>query len=159
MNILVLEDNGSVSVTLGRALNTEGHQILAANGINDANHHWSQRTTVPIHAMIIDLNMRCDGLTDLQQKDSRDGLLTGWIWLRDTVLAHVPDIRNRVMFYSDYLSDLERYVPAPEYAGIRRFAKSDSSSARDLLRYLHSMSPHVAPQLEARNDSQIHKLP
>jgi len=115
--------------------------VLYAQDVNDAQHYWSSARDVPIDAMIIDINMQSNGLTDDQKKESRGGLLTGWLWLRDSVLRIEPEIRQRCIIYSDYLSDFVEHVTEEQYAGISLISKKESpSGARQVLRRLREMA-------------------
>ena len=119
MNILLVEDSGATSSRLAEALDGEHHTVLEAFNINDARAHWDNRETTPIHCIIVDLNMPTDGLTQKQEKESHGGLLTGWLWLRDSVLPHVlAEDRQRVMICSGFVPDFKGLVPAHEYQGI-----------------------------------------
>lgn len=141
MNILVLEDSGAVSVYLTRALRDAGHQVLYAQDIHDAQHYWESRNEMPIDAMIIDINMQSNGLSEQQRKESCGGLLTGWLWLRDSVLITNPELRQRVIVYSDYLSDFVDHVSEDQYAGIFLISKKESpSGARGVLKRIHQIA-------------------
>jgi hypothetical protein len=142
MNILVVEDRGSVSFYLTEALQAEGHVVLEAFNINDAKAHWDQRESTPIDCMIVDLNMPPDGLTQEQKGESQGGLLTGWLWLRDYVLPRVStEYRRRVIMCSHYLADLRNLVRAGEYQGIFLVEKRGlSGGSGDLLERVRAIS-------------------
>jgi hypothetical protein len=142
MNVLVVEDRGAVSFYLAEALQAEGHVVLAAFNINDAKAHWDNRETTPIDCIIVDLNMPPDGLTRKQEGESHAGLLTGWLWLRDCVLPHVPaEYRSRVIICSGYLADLRNSARANEYQGILLADKhAPSGGAERVLEHVRAIS-------------------
>ena len=141
MNILVLEDRGEVSFYLREFLESEGHVVLEAYNPNDAQSHWNVRKKVSVDCIIADLNMPPDGLTDEETASSRNGLLSGWYWLSGRVFPECPEMRKRVIVYSDYLADFKRYVRSEEYAGIRLVAKRGSSSpAEAILNHLREIA-------------------
>jgi len=142
VNILVVEDRAAVSCYLTEALELEGHMVLAAYNISDAKDHWARRRTMPIHCIIVDLNMPTDGLDQKQEGESHGGLLTGWLWLHDCVLPHVPaKYRQRVIICSGFLADLEKLVRADKYQGIFLVDKhSPSSGAAKVLERVSAIS-------------------
>ena len=144
MNILVLEDRGSAIHFFLRWLKAEGHNVLGRMGqgafnINDANAIWNRRDEVPIHCMIIDLDVPRDGLSDQQEAELArvpEGVgsrLTGWIWLRDTVLRDAPEMRDQTIIYSDYIELMVQFVPEREYYGITLTRKRARGSSADVV--------------------------
>ena len=138
MNILVVEDRGAVSCYLSEALQAEGHVVLEAYNINNAQAHWDHKETTPIDCMVVDLHIPPDGLTEMEKEESCGGVLTGWLWLRGYVLPNVPaDYRGRVIICSDYLRDFRDLVPADQYRGVRLVPKrAPSGSAAEVLEHL-----------------------
>jgi CheY-like chemotaxis protein len=128
MNILIIEDRGSVKVYLVEELQDAGHTVLDAYNANDAQSYWNERATRPIHCIILDLNMPPDGLSEEGRRRSELGLLSGWVWLSERVLRDHPDMRRRVIILSDYLEDFRKLVHNDEYAGIRLVAKRGAVS-------------------------------
>ena len=86
MNILILEDRGSVSSYLEDALINEGHTIFSAFNFNDAQSYWEEKQN-EIDCIIADLNMPPDGLKPEEIKNTKGGLLTGWVWLSNYVFT------------------------------------------------------------------------
>ena len=131
MNVLFLEDRGSTVFFVEQWLKENGHNVLSAFNPNDAQVHWSKRDEVPIHCIILDLQVLTAGLTSKQKKRSFGGTLSGWIWLRDKVLTEVPEMRQRTIIYSDYIHALCERVPEDEYRGITIVPKTQRSSAAE----------------------------
>ena len=140
MNILLLEDRGSTAHFFMRWLKENGHNVLGrmclgAFNINDANIIWNRRNEVPVHCLVVDLDVPKDGLSP-EQKQELDKMpndassrLAGWIWLRDTILKDAPEMRNRTIIYSDYVTVLRDHVPKEEYEGIEIISKRGRGSS------------------------------
>lgn len=131
MNILVLEDRGSVAFYMREKLESLGHVVLTAHNVNDAQSHWIRRGNIPIHCLVVDLNMPTEGLTLEQEKRAKGGLLTGWVWLTDVVFHEEPSMKLQIIIYSDYLSDLEASVPKEELAGMHLVGKRGTTGPAD----------------------------
>ena len=138
MKILILEDRGSVSFYMQEMLESEGHTTIPAFSIPDA------RTILKndgIDCIITDLNMDPWGLSPSQIRETRDGLLTGWIWLRDEVIKEKPHMKNRTIIYSEYGEALRKHIPEEELIGFRLISKSGpTSSAEQVLLNLKEIS-------------------
>lgn len=133
MNVLLVEDRGAAAYYVVEWLKKEGHLVLDACNPNDAQSHWNKRKDVPIHCILLDLNLPTDGLTEEQRERSVGGLLSGWVWFRDVVFAEAPEMRPLTIIYSDYIPTLKDNVPATEYDGITLIPKRRrSSSAREV---------------------------
>ncbi len=144
MNVLVLEDRGSVAHYMRDALEENGHVVLDAVGINDAKSHFRNET---VDCIIADLNMSPSGLNPQEIEETGDGLLTGWIWLRDYVYKEDPSMKRRTIILSEYTYALE-IVPAEDLSGIRQVDKKGSVSPADkVLRYVQD----IARGLEGEN--------
>lgn len=133
MNVLLLEDRGAATFYVVEWLKKELHTVLDAFNANDAQSRWDNRNKVPIHCIILDLNLPTDGLSDSQRERSVGGLLSGWIWLHDVVLSEAPEMRQRTIIYSDYIPTLRQNVPEEEHREITLIPKRRrSSSAREV---------------------------
>lgn len=120
MNILFLEDRGSVSFPLVDELRGQRHEVFDAGSVRDARSYWEDKK---IDCLIVDLNMDPAGLTDEQANQTHGGLLTGWIWLRDYVFNVRQDMRQRTIIYTDYMEQLRANVPPSDLAGLRLVSK------------------------------------
>jgi len=123
MNILFLEDRGADAYFTKTALEAEGHYVLQAYNLHDAQDHWNRCKQVPVHCIILDCQTPMRGLTDEQKARAEGGTLSGWVWLRDNVLPSAPEMRQRTIIYSAYVDTLEDKVPRKEYEGIRVICK------------------------------------
>ncbi len=136
MNVLLLEDRGSAGFYVEEWLKAHGHNVLSAFNPNDAQSHWQDRETTPVHCIILDLYVPTEGLSEAQIAESEDGLLSGWVWFRDSVLRDEPKMKQRTIIYSDYVPTLRNssHVDPSEYRGISIIPKRRrSSSARDVI--------------------------
>lgn len=141
MNVLLLEDRGSVSFYLTEALTEEGHVVLDAMGINDAQSYWGAEK---VDCLIVDLNMSPDGLKSEEIQQTKDGLLTGWVWLRNYVFVEKPQMKERTIILSEYIKALLANVPPEELKGIRLVPKKGSSSpAEHLLDHVKAIARMV----------------
>jgi len=133
MNVLLLEDRGAASYYVVEWLKKEGHTVFDEFNVNDAQSRWEKRNEVPIHCIILDLNLPTDGLRGEQREKSAGGLLSGWVWLHDVVLTEAPEMRQRTIIYSDYISTLKERVSEEEFKEITLIPKRRrSSSAREV---------------------------
>ena len=123
MNVLSVEDRGSTAYNVDHWLRGRGHTVLAAFNPNDAQSHWQRRGEVPVHCIMLDLQMEMDGLTQKQKLEAEGGTLAGWVWLRDNVLVEVPEMRRRTIIYSDHVDVLRERVPEEQLMGIKVIPK------------------------------------
>ena len=131
MNVLVLEDRGSVGYYLKEALTEEGHSVYFALTVSDAISHLDEER---IDCIVIDLNMSPEGLNDEEVGATLSGLLTGWIWLRNHVYAgRNADMRERTIIYTEYMDQLRYHVPEEELRGIHLIPKRGFSSTAEQL--------------------------
>lgn len=140
MNILHLEDRGSVAYFFSRNLETRGHNILRAFNINDAQSYWNDRQSVPIDCIIIDLQVPMDGLTNEQIDNTEGGILAGWIWLHDEVLSTCPQMKRKSIIYSDFLSVLNNKIPSKQLKGIKLVFKDQRNSSDEIVEYINEIS-------------------
>jgi len=107
MNILLFEDRGSVSIYLNEALTTEGHQVFEATSVNEANSILEFQTSPFVEVIIFDLNISPKGLKPFEIAQTKNGLLTGWIWFINYALMKDPNLWRRAIIFSAYIEDLE----------------------------------------------------
>ncbi len=124
MNILFLEDRGSVSFYVTEALAGEEHVVFEAFSIPDALYILEKQS---IDCIIADLNMSPEGLSPQEIEETQDGLLTGWLFLKNHVFSQY-ELRSRTIIYSEYLDALRKSVSPVELAGIKLLAKQGSVS-------------------------------
>jgi len=138
MKILVLEDRGSVISQVAATLRDRDHLVSDVLSINDAKEEWDNHKN-EIDCLIVDLNMRNDGLTEEEASMTKGGLLTGWVWLKNYVYKDRPDLKTRTIIYTEYLDELRAKVSEAELDGIR-CVKKGADSAEMVLSYLREIS-------------------
>lgn len=130
MKILIVEDRGSVAIQMKHVLEQRGHEVLKAVSINDAQSFWEAGS---IDCLIVDLNMSPVGLEPAEIKETKSGLLTGWVWLKQRVYSDNPAMKQCTIIYTEYLDSLEEHVPESEWAVIERIRKKGSTSPGELV--------------------------
>lgn len=103
MKILLLEDRGSVSLSLENNLK-KTNKIFPAFSIYDANDKFNKND---IDCIILDLNLDPNGLSDKDKEETNYGVITGWVWFERYVLKKYPNFKKRVIIYSDYIEQLD----------------------------------------------------
>ncbi len=140
MNVLLVEDRGASEYYVSEWLRQEGHTVFDAFNPADAQSIWEERENVPIHCIILDLNMPSDGLTMDQKNRSEGGVLCGWVWLEDNVLSVAPQMRNHIIIYSDYIPILKDKIASERYKDISLFSKRRrSGSAKEVTARIHKI--------------------
>ncbi len=142
MKILFLENRGSVSHYMEMLLEAEDHTVLSAFDVSDAIGQWEENEG--IECLIVDLNVPPRGLSDEQQRDSKFGLLAGWIWLRDYVLKEKPEMHEQIIIYTDYLDNLKAFSNEDELKSIYLVRKRPGSSpAEKVLAHVKAIARKV----------------
>lgn len=142
MNILILEDRGSVSYYMVETLKQE-HIVFDAYNVNDANSYLGKEQ---IDCLIVDLNMSPDGLTQEEVVKTQGGILTGWIWLSNYVYKDRSDMKQKTIIYTEYMYALREainkgVINEDELKGIYLVSKKGSASpAEKLLECLREIS-------------------
>ena len=109
--ILILEDQGGILFPLGERLEKEGFEPILAGDIFTANQALEDFRP---HALIVDLNMDPAGLDSSLYRETLDGQLTGWIWLRQ-----YPACIEKAVIYSAYLATLVAQLSQEDMAVFR----------------------------------------
>jgi hypothetical protein len=85
-----------------------------------------------------------DSLNEVEVRQTRNGLLTGWIWLQDYVFALCEDMKERTVIYSDYVNRLREEISEDGLRGIHFVSKKGATSpARELLRWIERVAYKV----------------
>ncbi len=117
MNILLLEDKGVVAYPLKEWLEEDDHKVFLAPNISRAKTYWHTEKR-RLGCIIADLNMDPEGLKPDEKKETRDGLLTGWIWLRNYVFAEDEEMRRRTIILTAYMNELMEAISDNQLEGI-----------------------------------------
>ncbi len=132
MNILLVDDRGSVSKHVKGLLEDREHIVFSAFTIGEAQAYWEDNK-IAFDCLIIDLNMDPTVLLNEEIDRTHYGLLTGWIWLKEYVYKKDNSMKQRTIIFSDYLTELKNIVSSKELKKIRCVAKSNSGSSLELL--------------------------
>jgi CheY-like chemotaxis protein len=146
MNILLLEDRGAVAIPLTEKLENLGHTVFIAQNIPKAKSFFR---TEEIHCIITDLNLPPKGLKDEEKKQTGNGILSGWIWLKNYVFPENEPIKKSTIILTAYPDELHGCVPSEDLAGVTVISKS-LSIEEDLKRVLESTRKIV----EAENEKK-----
>ncbi|MEY8849109.1 hypothetical protein AB9K26_09845 [Psychroserpens sp. XS_ASV72] len=120
MNILLLEDDAYIADALEDILVHHGHQIIYAYDIHDANDNLED---YDIDLIITDLNLKPRGLSEPQISQTMDGMLTGYIWLRDCAFKKDMKFKNNSIIFSAYESELRDNIDENELKGLTILSK------------------------------------
>ncbi len=137
MNILILENRGSVSYYMKRALEEEGCIVFDATNIYDANSYYENKQ---IDCLIIDLQMDPEGLKEKEITQTKNGLLTGWIWLSEYVFKKNIKMKEQTIIVTDYYDELVELTLQKERRGIYIVQKRSSESpAQTVMNYVNDI--------------------
>ncbi|MCX6744734.1 MAG: hypothetical protein NTX82_04385 [Candidatus Parcubacteria bacterium] len=135
MKILVLDRHAMAAVQMVDFLREEGHhEVINAFNINDANSHW-QYDGSPFDCLIVDITGPVDGLTEEEKNQTKEGWISGWIWLKNYILKEKPAFTPRVIIYSTQqtLQVLEEADPKAMKSGVSIICKNGSTSGVKLM--------------------------
>lgn len=125
--VLIFEDKGSISYNIKDYIEElgKGFEVYIAFTVNDATSYFEEfiENKNDICGIVIDLNINPFGFTEEQLLSSKNGAITGWIWLKDIVLSQNQDLRKKTIIYSDYLNILSEYVNSEEIKDIEKVSK------------------------------------
>lgn len=127
MKILTLDDRGDFIYPLIEWLEKDGHEVTDAATIGEAED--ALREAGPFDCIVVDLNMPTDGLSLAEDAASAGGVLSGWKWLENHVLASNPSMRSSTVILSAYLDLFQKLVtPRSKYSGVHLVAKGGESA-------------------------------
>ena len=127
INVFLLEDRYDVRVTMVDSLEENNFEVCACKGVFEADEEWDAQTdTYKFGAVIIDLMMSSEGLSENERELTNDGLYTGWVWLWGKIKKEITNPKlpygRRVIIHSayteDYLKDLLRGISADNTADL-----------------------------------------
>ena len=150
MNVLILEDRGSVSHFLIEALEARKYQVFPASSVHDANSILEGEDQ--IDAIILDLNMSPDGLTEEEIKQTDFGLFTGWIWLNNYAWRMYPYLGNRTLIFSAYIDDLKRKYKLGNANSFSLIPKNNFSGSFAPVEEVISRLEKIRKKVEAKDE-------
>ena len=84
------------------------------------------------------MNLPPDGLSTEQISRTRGGLLTGWIWLSESIFPSDHSMKKRTIIYTDYMRALKENVSDADLEEIYVVPKKGSQSpAQRILKYVN----------------------
>jgi CheY-like chemotaxis protein len=140
MNILFVEDRGSVSFYWKEMLESEGYTVYDAGNISQAIFYFREKQ---VDCLIIDLNLNPEGLKPEEIEGTHDGLLSGWIWLREYVYKEKRELKERTVILTEYMQQLHQHVSDEELVGIRLVEKGSIDPARQVLAFLKIIANEI----------------
>jgi CheY-like chemotaxis protein len=126
MNILFLEDRGSIAYPIEDALQEKGHHVFLATNIPAAKSYWEEKKG-ELDCIVADINMEPYGLEKGEFKQTAGGLLSGWIWLKYYVFPEREDMKERTIIITAYARNFKEKVSSEERKGIILIAKESPS--------------------------------
>ena len=148
MDVLIVEDRGSVALLMVEHLKKRGYSVYAAYSTLEAEDILNNPDE-EVGCLVVDLNMPANQLTADQRKRTAGAVLTGWVWLKERVLnSKPPEFLQRVIIHSEYMERLESTVPRTEWEGIRRVPRRGSTLQVEKL--LQEVAKIVGPREVAK---------
>ena len=134
MKILVLDSHAVAAVPMVDCLREEGHEVIKAFNINDANSHWQYDGSM-FDCLIVDITGPVDGLNEEEKKQTKEGWISGWIWLKNYLLKEKPSFAARVIIFSTQqtLQVLEQAEPEAFKSRVSFICKNGLTSGVKLL--------------------------
>ncbi len=133
MKILHLEDISEVTYIFEDVFPDMGLDYEKATSIYEINELLSNST---YDCIILDLNLPTDGLSKELKEKSRDGKITGWIWLKHIGISRFGVKLESVIIYSDYIHDLDE-IDKNELKHVRKLKKRKGGNRNSSIKELH----------------------
>ena len=115
MRILMLEDASMFARSTATSLEKAGHIVKRVTTVSEANGY---KVGEEFDCLIVDLNMKSIGLQPELVARTQHGLFTGWVWLRDVVFPHWPQMRSRSIVYTAYYAEFRERLPSEDTLGV-----------------------------------------
>ena len=135
MMVLVLEDSGSVFSSLQEIADVYKIELIKAYQVSDAKDIFDLKRD-SIDFIIADLNVSPVGLTREEINQTKGGILSGWVWLRNYVLKNDKAWENKILIYSEYVMPLKYHDKMHEFENIKLMEKS-RYSIEDVISYVN----------------------
>lgn len=107
MKILLYEDRALTAMQLKSSLEDNKYEVDICFSCRDL----SKRITKSDYDIyIMDLNGPVDGLSPEQILESKNGLFTGWIFIRDYIWKSMTNDAKKIIVFSDYVKLLKNHI-------------------------------------------------
>ena len=127
MNILLLEDNGTVFSFLMEELENLGHKIELATKVSRAIDLMDDdEFDIKFDCIIVDLNINPSGLDADYFNKSEYDRIWGWVWLENFVFPKDEEWKKRTIIYSGYTQILYSKVDKKDYESIYIVEKNNA---------------------------------
>ena len=133
MNILLLEDSGSVFSFLIEELEKLGHKIELATKVSRAIDLMSDEFDNKFDCLIVDLNINPVGLDYEDLKKSEYEGIWGWEWLKKHVFPKDENWKKKTIIYSRYAQILYSKIDKKDYKDVYIVEKNNADDL-DLIR-------------------------
>ena len=136
MQVLWLEDRGSSVEEIKKYLEKRGFYIIKALSVSTAIGLWFEKGS-DYNFIIVDLNVSSEGLTIDQYKETKDGVLSGFIFLKYYVFPKInPEFKSNIIIYSNYIDEFLSYTRTREREGLKIIGKQETNAAKFLCDYI-----------------------
>lgn len=140
MNILLLEDRGSVAYPLREDLEQNGCTVFLAQNISRAKSYWEQEQ---IDCIIADLNMDPRGLSETEKEQTERGLFSGWVWLKNYVFNKNENMKKKTIILTAYVREFKEKLKNEGLTfsdlGIHRVIPKNPLAAESILEHVRNM--------------------
>jgi len=106
MKILVLDDTLYTLHNIARLLENNGHEVIICSSIFSMNEQYLLNKH-NIDCLIVDLELNPFGLSETEISETNNGLLAGWIWLKNYVLNE-ESYEVKCIIFSAYIDELKK---------------------------------------------------
>lgn len=114
--ILFVEDQVCLARIICDYLQRES-DVLLARCVREANMVLEHEEDIA--CIMVDLNMPVEGLPIDQIGRTRNGLLTGWVWLESQVFVKRPHLMSKTIVYSAFLDELRSSFDLSSYGSVK----------------------------------------
>jgi hypothetical protein len=134
-SILLLDDRPQVRTNLAERFKLYEFNVYSCKDLYEANDIWKKHGD-ELNAIVLDMMMPSSGIKKEHRKPAEGGLLSGWIWLWNTLNPNGQDphpIANKcIVIYSGYLDDFNDYINSKKPNAMEKeFAKSVNPIEKD----------------------------
>jgi len=106
--VLILEDTALLLEQLAERCAEEHFKVFDCCSIYEAIDAWNNHQG-EIRAIVTDINMDSNGLTETEARATKDGKFSGWLWVNNYVIPTGFFAKN-VIILSEYNRDLGLYT-------------------------------------------------
>ncbi|HCA43580.1 MAG TPA: hypothetical protein DEP28_10055 [Bacteroidetes bacterium] len=143
MKIIHLEDISEVTFILEEELPSLGFAYIKATSIFEINEILDSDSC---ECLIIDLNLPTDGLSKELSELTRDGKITGWIWIKHIGINKYSLNPANMIIYSDYIQELDS-ITDNDLEKIKKIKKRKAGNRESSIKELHKNLEQIKKSL------------